>query len=324
MNKILPTIILGLSITLAHSEPMEEMGEFLSTAMSNTAKAQGSSFNFPAYIKNIQVVSAKAGKVAIVELGNDSLHGHVMTWGSAMLNCIIPVADAGKLEISKKYQIKGKILSISPYNRVDSYSNKMVSGNEIIAECSAKNEITIKPPSTTAVRNPGNFDIRGAKLGMSLSQASELFKVDVIPSEYGNYVHKSSDTEIYLTFTSGDVGSLLYEVSSSQRFNEALNLEAASTSAVEKYGKPDDVEQFAGSMGFARRDPYIKLYYGITRKNSQNKVDFTHLIVEITPHIIKSTLYDRILARKQSEYSAGKKKAKADEDQKAKVNNVKF
>lgn len=142
-----------------HAQQLKGMGEFLDQIKSNPARGENAEFDFPAYIKDIEVITANDGsRFAGVELGNDNLNGVILTWGSTKLACALPVKEAAKLDKKQRVHVKGKVQDITSYQEYNQLTNGMIKRLIVTAICQIslpQEEIKPEPLKSTRVPEPG-------------------------------------------------------------------------------------------------------------------------------------------------------------------------
>jgi hypothetical protein len=120
----------------AYAQQLEEMGVFLKGVLSNPARAQDARFHFPAYVKDISLVTTQDGaKVAVVVLGNDNLNGVILTWGTAKLGCAMPIKEAAKLDKKQKVDVVGEVINLSTKSEYNQLARGMIEETEVLARC---------------------------------------------------------------------------------------------------------------------------------------------------------------------------------------------
>lgn len=278
MKKIILCGFWGLVSLAAWADAPNDMSSFLQAAGANPAKAQGASFDFPAYVKGIEVANVKGSKTAVVELGNDKLNGSVISWGTTKMACLMSVAEAGKLKDGQKIQVKGKVQDIKPYQYFNPTIKQTIVGKVITASCSTGPAVEAKAtpePIIPVKQDARSFEVGGLKLGMTVAQVQKALKMTKTPDYGGMWWEEHDEQKGVITckyemkFTNDNPDGVLYWLLT-DRSDNFSSVNAVKDAAIQKYGAPDDTTYQAPvrprSTYDSGKDEKAVLYYGRTRK----------------------------------------------------------
>lgn len=167
--------LIGIGLQTANAQLLPEIGKFMQGVNSNPARSHGAEFRFPAYIKSIEVGTAKDGeKFGAIELGNDKLHGAVLTWGSTKLICLMTTSEAAKWDKGQKVDVHGKVITIDSQERYSRYANLgnggMLIERNVISKCDFQPTQIAEPIKSGRVAEPG---VSGKLSTASLCDPSE-------------------------------------------------------------------------------------------------------------------------------------------------------
>lgn len=95
----------------------------------------GSEFAFPAYVQNVEVVTAQDGtRAGMIRLGNDNANGVITMCGANELQCLMPAGEAARLATGRQVAVKGKVIGYSAYRRTNPFVGQ-VTVHLVVAKC---------------------------------------------------------------------------------------------------------------------------------------------------------------------------------------------
>lgn len=140
MNGKITKLLLSLTCAgqftaAAQAQLLMGMGAFFNRIKTQPGRVTGAEFAFPAYVRQIELTTARSGALdGVVELGNDNAGGVITTWGANELRCLVSASAAARLVQGQRVAVTGTVISHSTYPRPDTVV-RQVTVHVVVARC---------------------------------------------------------------------------------------------------------------------------------------------------------------------------------------------